>query len=697
MSWSTQRWVAGTVVALCVASPAAAQVPTHTFPASEPVTLAQAADEPPPGGAAASDAPAGPPPATGDAPAPQPLPEVPETTVVGAPEGVGSQGSATPGDTPIESASRTTTPLANTGSSVSVVTAEQLLERGYTTVGEALRGLPGVDVVQQSVAGSVTSVFLRGGNSSHTKVLLDGLPLNDPISTDRAFDFSNLAIDDVERIEVVRGPQSTLYGSDALGGVINIVTRKGKGPPTGRASAMGGSFYTSREAASLSGGNDAVYYSVAGSYFDTNGFSAASERLPGNSEDDGFRLGTFAGRTGWTPFENFDVDLIVRYNRGTVEIDEGGGPNQDDPLAENFTEQTSTLLAFRYTDVDQIWTQRLRLGVSDVRRAIDDPLPFAFKGVFNGQTRIVDWQHDFVLTEWNTATVGWFYQVEEGSSGTEFFGFPTDFPQATLRDNAVYFQDAIQLGDRWFTTLGARQDDYSQAGLADTYRATTLYRLPGTETGLRGSIGTGFKAPTLFQLFDPFSGNAALSPENSKGWDCGVEQPLFDGDLVLSVTYFRNDFRNLIDFDPATFQFFNIAEARALGIEYGTLIVLDPDTTLTLSYTQLRTRDLTTGLPLLRRPQDKAGLVVRRRVWDRRGTVTVSGFYVGDRDDRFGFPSQQVVLKDYFLLNLAATFDLTRHVQLFGRVDNTLNQRYEEVYGFGVPRISAYAGAAVVW
>lgn len=671
---------------------------------------AQQTEQPPAEAAAGGGEPANggeqpdePPPAE---PGTQGLPELPETTVVGQPSGVGSQGSAVPGETTVESPTRTDQPLSQVGSSLSVVTSEQIRERQQTSVAEVLRGLPGVDVVRQGQAGGVTSVFLRGASSEQTKVLVDGIPVNDPISPGRGFDFSTLAVDNIERIEVLRGPQSTLYGSDAIGGVINIVTKKGDGPLAVRTSVMGGSFTTSQEAASVAGGNETVYYSFGGSYFHTEGFSAADRRLPGNFERDGFRLGTFSGRTGWTPAENCDVDFVIRYNRGTVHIDDGGGPFMDDPNQTNFTEQTFFRTQLRYENYDGWWEQKLAFNVADHRRRNDDPEDVlhpgdSFFSNFNGQTRQLDWQHNFRLHETNTLTVGVVDQEEEGDSafrGT-FSGFAFDgrFDKQRLRDTAVYVDDQIRIADRWFTTLGARQDNYSLAGVADTYRATTLVRLPGSETGLRATIGTGFKAPTIFQLFDGFSGNPELRPEQSKGWDYGLEQPLADGRVVLAVTYFRNDFDNLIDFDPVTFRFFNVNRALATGVELAAAWFVDDAMTVTASYTRTDTRDLETGLPLLRRPKHKAGLAINRRVLAGRGNVNVGLVYVGDRDDVFGFPLSRVLLDEYVVVNAALTCDVTSWCQAFVRVDNLFDARYQEVFGFGTPRLSAYGGVSVLW
>ena len=650
------------------------------------------------------------PPSTDAPPAPSstaPLPVAPETTIVGSPSGVGSQGSSTPGDTLVEGATRVATPLSQLGSSTSVITAEDIQRRQITSVAEALRTLPGVDVVRTGGPGNVTTVFIRGANSDHTKVLLDGIPLNDPISVGRLFDFSTLSVDNIERIEVIRGPQSVLYGSDAIGGVIQIITRKGSGPARTRYGAMGGSFGTSQQSLNLSGGNSQIYSSWGGSYYDTRGFSAADKRL-GNTEKDPSHLGTLAGRMGWTPFENFDIDFVFRLNRVDVKIDDGGGPGQDDPNQSNFNEQIATRTQIRYEGPEEIWEQRFSYSTAHHNRKNLDPTdplhPLdSFFSNFNGFTQLVDWQHRLDLTENNTLVFGASYQQEDGDSrftGTSMFGpFDGMMSNRQIRDTAVYLQDQVQLADRWFFTAGTRQDHYNLAGTANTYRLTNLFRLPGTETALRGSLGTGFKSPTIFQLYDPFSGNLALQPEESKGWDVGLEQPLFDGDLVLATTYFRNDFDNLIDFDPGTFAYFNIASALSTGVEVSAFARLTESSEATLTYTHLDTLDRATDLPLLRRPGNRVSLALNRRFWSDRLNASTTFIYVDNRPDRdfTQFPAPLVTLSKYLVVNAALTWQATPNWQWFIRGDNLTNEVYQEAFGFGTPGVSGFAGGSVTW
>ena len=687
-------WLAGFVDSITLAQ--------EPFRARTGAVAAQPVSQPTP---APSDTPS--PPNTGAPANNAPLVEAPETTVVGQTSGIGGQGGAVSGNTLVDTATRTSTPLSQLGSSVSVVTAEQIQQRQIFSVTEALRLLPGVDVVQSGNAGNVASVFIRGASSEQTKVLIDGIIMNDPITTGRLYDFSLLSVDNIERIEVIRGPQSVLYGSDAIGGVINIITRKGQGPLQTRVGAMGGSYGTSRENINVSGGNSQFYSSWGGSYFDTRGFSSADKRQ-GNTEKDAFHLGNLAGRMGWTPTQNFDIDFVFRMNRGDVNIDGGGGPGQDDPNRKNFTEQIAQRTQIRYRGPDEIWEQKFSYATAHHHRQNNDPTDFlhpvdSLFTRFNGFTQLIDWQHNIRLLDNNTLVVGTIYQQEDGDSrlnSTSMFGpFDAVSPSRQLRDTAVYAQDQITIGERWFTTFGTRQDHYSQAGTASTYRVTSLYRLPGTETAVRGSIGTGFKAPTIFQLYDAFSGNTALQPEESKGWDVGLEQPLFDGDMVLGATYFRNDFDNLIDFNPTTFAYYNIGAAVATGVELSSFFRLTESATATINYTHLDARDRLNDIPLLRRPRDRVGLVLNQLLPNNKTNLNVTFNYVGQRFDRdFAlFPAPLVTLHRYIVVNTALTHNISPRMQAFIRADNLTNEVYQEVYGFGTAAISGYAGGSFVW
>lgn len=621
----------------------------------------------------------------------EPLPEIPETQVIGRPNPF----PATPlGEGTLVTPSRTETAASESGSDVTVITQEQIAASRQTQVAEVLRQVVGLDVVQSGGPGRATSVFVRGANSEHTKVLIDGIPVNDPIGATRAFDFGALTVDNIERIEVARGPLSMEYGSDAIGGVINIITKRGEGPLALRVSGRGGSFGTQRESVSASGGTDNFYYSFGGSYLQSDGFSVLSPRL-GGLEDDLYRNATLSGRFGWTPSPVFNVDYVFRYTDADVAID---GFQSTFPFlpADNLIRQNRNNMFFNRVQIqsallDGLIEQKVGFSLTDYNRRDTDP---GFFGTpqFLGQSRLVDWQANLQVLENSTLTAGVDYLQEEGST--------TFLTPRSQNLAGVYLQDRFSIKDWSFTTIGVRWDQHSTAGAAQTYRFTQLFRIRETGTNIHGSIGRGFRAPALAQKFG-FAGNPNLRPEFSKGWDIGVRQQIIPGKFTVDLTYFRNDFRNLIitSFNPGpplVFQLQNVGLARATGVEAVGNWSLGPCTTFTGTYTFTNAIDLSNGRRLLRRPKNKATFNISRRFLDDCASVNLYFLYVGSRVDFDQFGGL-TTLADYIRVDVSGKYRLSYNWEAFARIQNLTDSNYEEVYGFSTAGISGYGGMTYIY
>lgn len=608
---------------------------------------------------------------------PEPQFTIPETEILGRPDSFPSQ--PLTGDQAI-SPGRGAESLSRFGGSVTVVDRQQILQSRQRSVGELLRHVVGVDVARSGGPGAPTSVFLRGGNSAHTKVLIDGSPVNDPSNPTRAYDFANLSTDNIERIEVVRGPQGMIYGSDALGGVINIITRRGDGPPKLVSTTDGGTLGSWTQALSYSGGDDLMYYSLAGSFHHNDGVTSAPRRL-GNTERDRFRQGNVSGRVGFNPNQDVNIDYTFRFVDGETEIDDFNVDNLNRVV---FGNQFFNRLQVQTWHLDGLATQKIGLSLNDAFRRDTDPPMFFGVPRFDGQSRQVDWQLQLLLNDNHTLVAGFDYYHEEASS--------TFNAQQSQFNRGYYVEDRMQFGERFFATLGARKDEHSRAGDAGTYRLTTRYELLETAASLHASLGTGFRAPSLAETI--FSGgNPALLPEKSKGWDVGVRQQL-TCDWWADATYFRSDYENLIEFDFNTFMSQNIGLGRASGVELTSGLRWDDWTSLTVAYTFNDTRDLAFGGPLPRRAQQKGSMTVSREILDGYGQLNFYALYVGHRIDfaqRFG----GTTLDDYWLLNLSATVDLTERCRVFTRLDNLLDEDYQEAGGFDVPGIVGVAGIIV--
>ena len=612
----------------------------------------------------------------GDEPAQRPV--LPETIVEGNPQAF----PAHPLDpAAILSAGRLATYGGRVGSSYEVITAEQIARSQKSTVLEVLRGRAGITVASQGAQGGVTSVFMRGGNSAHTKVLLDGIPINDPSNASRLFDFSNMTVENIERIEILRGPQGVLYGSDAIGGVINIVTRRGDGKPRLEISGMGGSFGTGRSSMTLSGGDETHYYSISGSYLSSENISHASSAR-GNSERDPYRNGTVSGRFGRHLGADLHLDYVFRYTEADASIDDFdfvSGLPVDNLVRANLSNQFFHRVQLQKLQMDGSVEHVVGFSLTDYDRRDTDP-GFA-ASQYLGQTRVFDYQSNLLLSEQNQFTVGASYQHEQASSDLD--------PLARQFSSAVYLQDQFTLGDRLHTTAGVRWDDYSTAGRASTYRVTSVLQVNERGLAIHGSLGTGFRAPALAENLFTF-GNPGLRPEYSRGWDAGIEKRLAEGRLLVDATFFRNDFRDLIVFNPNSSlgpfgALENVGTARSAGVELSARWLWSADTSLTASYTFDDAIDSQSGIQLVRRPRDSF-LVTLDHQLNQGTSAGLVLLHVGDRND------VAQPLEGYYKLDLYLSWTLNDNWRMLARIDNMLDEQYEEVFGYGTPGIGGFAG-----
>ncbi|NWF52745.1 MAG: TonB-dependent receptor [Nitrospirae bacterium] len=604
----------------------------------------------------------------------------------------------------VVTATRLEEPVREVASSVTVITEKEIESKKAKMVYEVLKDIPGLDVPQSGGSGRLTNIFIRGAKSEHTLVMIDGIEMNDPLSPDRSYDFANLSVDNIERIEIIRGPQSTLYGSDAIGGVINIITKKGEGKPKFFASFEGGRYDTFSEAAGFSGGTQWFNYSFGISHLNTTGFSAAHEKY-GNTEKDSNENTSFSSRVGFTPSDYLNIDLIVRYIDAETNIDQGGGEGADDPnfifdSKQLFLKTLGSLLLF-----NGLWEQKLGFSYSKHDRDYlddkDTQRPFdSSKAFFDGRMWKVDWQHYLYLHKTNTVTFGVEYEEERGESEYSWVSAwgpgKSVFPEKSANIKGAYIQDKISLNESFFATLGIRVDDHSRFGSEITYRIAPAYLIKNTGTKIKATYGTGYKAPSLYQLYAPATawgpiGNENLKPEKSKGWDVGIEQYFFKERVKLGTAYFWNDFKDLIDFDWAK-GYINIAKARTKGVEIFASVCPIEDLTIGASYTYTDTEDKETKERLLRRPLHKGSLNINYRFL-KKGIANLDVIYVGKRDDLV--PYERGEVDDYTLINLSTSYNISKNIQLFGRVENLLDREYEDVWGYGTARFSLFGGIKV--
>jgi vitamin B12 transporter len=599
----------------------------------------------------------------------------------------------------VVTATRTETPEDEVGSAITVITAKDIADKNINNVADALRTVPGLDVVRSGSLGQQTSVFLRGANSNHTLVLVDGVEMNDPSSPTGAFDFAFLQADNIERIEVVRGAASAAFGSDAIGGVINVITKKGAGKVKLSGVAEGGSYGTWKTGGNISGGTERVNYSFDASRLETAGFSAADKNL-GNSMPNGYKNTNLSGRAGFKVNDALDFGTTLRYGEGKSSLDNGGGKGADDPNSygkfnELFTRGFGHLKLF-----EGFWEQTVGVAYSRTDRnnvnGVDPVNNFSSAATNLGQKVKLDYQNIFHVHKSNTVMLGVEEEVDSLSSSASSdypawsYSSSASIPLKTMNTLGFYLQDQIKLFDRSFTTLGVRYDDNNRFGGHETWRANELYTIKETGTRFKGSYGTGFKAPTLNQMYDTIygTGNVNLKPETSRSWDVGVEQDLFKKVSTLGISYFETAFNNLIQANSPFYVNQNVSKAKTNGIESFAEVRPMTDLTLRATYTYQQAQNLDTGNQLLRRPRDKASFDTDYRFLEK-AHFHVNVLMVGKKADYAS------TVAGYAMLNFSGSYDVHKYVQLFARIDNVLNKQYEEVYGYGTSGVAGYGGVKV--
>lgn len=575
-------------------------------------------------------------------------------------------------------ATRTKIPLKNAPDAITIITEEEIREQQADTVLEVLRNVPGTSVVQSGSLGSITSVFLRGGNSGHTLVLIDGMEVNS--TTTGSFDFADLTTDNIERIEILRGAQSTLYGSKAIGGVINIITKKGKGRPQFNFSTKSGTHETFREGTDVLGSWEKGNYSFSFSRTDSDG----------QFTNDDYENSSFAGKLGVDITKNISWDLSLRY------IDSEFGAQYsgflDIPDVNRTNERKSYLInSLLSQTIFDWWEQSLRLGIFDDEIKDTDPPDPGSSGdtlhtKINSRVWSLDWQHNFYVKKIyglsNVITIGTQLKKLEGENETVF--------DKSFNEKAIYFQNQFNFKDMLFINAGARVDDVSTFGTETSPKVSGAFLIKKTGTKLKASYGEGFKAPTINELFYPNYGNPDLQPEESKGYDAGIEQVFFKGKINAGVTYFKNDFENLIADYPAT----NINQAETEGVEM--FLTLNPGFGLKLNatYTHQDAKDKTNNTELVRRPNDTVGLNINYN-YKQRLNLNLNMTDVGDRLDvgnqtnagytKIDLSGSFVIFKDRPMFRL-------KNLEVFAKAENLLGEDYEEAKNFPAPGVFILGG-----
>lgn len=613
----------------------------------------------------------------------------------------------------VVSASREPLPASRVGSAVTVITRSDIEARQALTAADLLRDVPGVTLGRSGSFGGQTDVRIRGAESNHTLVLIDGIKVNDP-SLSQTFDFSQITANEIERIEVLRGPQSSIYGSEAVGGVINIVTRSGRRGFNFDAFTEAGSFRTLAGGFNVRYGDDLIKAALGYTTFQTHGISTA-DRRSGNPESDPFRLDTWHGKVSVTPADFIEFRLAGRSSKSLGHIDTFQDGFLFPCMANNLCLATDDRSFYKFVQYfgrgDVILkffegnlTNRTGLSYSMTQ---NDSLAASYNSVFTNKSRRRKVDNETTL-KFSTPEVAradhrftFLFEHERTSvlSASDF-----GFFERAITSKSYVGEYALGLWDRLFLTGAIRFDDNDFFTDRTTYRVTGAYLFKEYGARLHASAGTGVKNPDLYQLFGSspgFTPNPSLRPQRSFGWDVGVEKTFADQRVTLDVTYFQNRIQDRIVATQQTV--FNVTGTSEIqGIEFAAKWRPLAGLELGGSYTWTDARDATGQSPV-RRPRHVGSLFATYSFLDDKAKVHVNARFIGpQRDTVFFFDAMTFAsstaatdLKGYVLLNVAASYKLHENVEIYGRIENALNQKYQEVFSFGTPGIGAFAGLRV--
>ncbi len=600
----------------------------------------------------------------------------------------------------VVTATRTATPIEKVGASVTVLTQPAIEASQAISVVELLAQTPGVSFTRNGGPGASTSLNIRGAETQHTVVLIDGVKLNDPSSTQGGFNTGNLLVGDISRIEVLRGAQSTLWGSQAIGGVVNIVTADPTVPFTTSVDVEGGARQTGYLRAGIGGAGDKIVWRVAGGFYSTDGFSAYKT----GKETDGYTNRGLSGRLRYKFSDAVSAEVRSVWSKGKNDFDAFNGDSSE----YGRTEELVVYAGLNVALLDGRWNNRFGYAYTDTDRENINPLRPAIPLTFDaaGKNRRWEYQGVFAVTEAITATFG--AESENARMRTRSpstFDPNPGFRTGKVGVDSVYGQLQAEVVQGLTLTAGVRYEDHDTYGSHTLGQVAAAWALNDGNTVLRASFGQGFRAPGLYELYSEY-GNLNLAPEDFDSWETGVEQRLFGGKARVSATWFHREADNEIRFFSCTggpdplcapggvprFGYYNnVQKTKAQGLEL--VGEVKPVTGLTITgnytYTDAESESgASKGKQLTRRPKTMGNLSVGYR-WPVGLTTTVAARYVGKT---YNNDLNTQVVKDYTLVDLRASYAINATYEVFGRVENAFDKGYQTILNYGAPGRGAFLG-----
>lgn len=571
------------------------------------------------------------------------------------------------------------------GQAVTVIARERIEQRQTVSIADLLATTPGVTVSRNGPLGGFTALRIRGAEGEQTLTVIDGVRVNDPSAPGGGFDFANLLSGSVDRVEILRGPNSVPWGSQALGGVVNVVTAAPTRGVQGRGSVEYGEHNSVFANAAISGANDHFSGALTAGYLRSDGVSAAAI----GTEPDGYRQYGATGRLGVTIADGIGIDLRGYYAHSRVALD--GFPPPTFSVFTDDPEYSTTQELYGYVGAhadlaNGRFRNRLAFTIADINRDNFDPsFGTAPSFIGRGRSQRYEYQGDFQVIEQLRFVAGAEHEDTRFNDGFTFASAGV----------TSFYGEAIATPVRQLTlTGGIRHDQHKTYGGHTSFGADAALALDSGTT-IRASYGEGFKAPTLYQLFAPFYGFRDLKPETARNFDAGVSQSFLGGKGNVGVTYFHRDTTNQIDFDLGPFAYRNIARTRAQGVEAELTLRPIDDLTFTANYSYIhaenRAAGATFGKDLARRPRQTVNVSLDYKLplgLSLGGTIS----HVGDSFDN---AANTVRLDGYVLAGVRAEMPIGDHFAVYGRVDNLFDERYQTVSGYGTLGRAAYGGVRV--
>lgn len=574
-------------------------------------------------------------------------------------------------------------PRVETGQAITVIAEDRLNELQAVSITDALETVPGVAIATRGPVGSQTAVFLRGGNGSQTLVLVDGVRINDPSSPNAAFDFGAMLTGNIGPVEVLRGPNSIIWGSQAIGGVINVQSVAPTDALVVRVGAEYGYADSVRTNANLSGTSGMFEGSVGGAYYRTEGISA----LSGGTEKDGYKNTSANGRLKVNLADNFALDFRGYYNRGIIEYDSpfGLGANAL-PISKN--RQFVGYVGAQFDLADGRFQNRVFYARTDITRIGSDPVVFSFNN-FDVEGTIDRFEYRGAYDLGDAATIVFGAEHERTYASTSFEGAPADVARNEV--TSVFGQLILRPFTGLTLTGGVRHDDYSDYGGQTTFGGNAAYTLNAGDTVLRATYAEGFRAPTLSEGQPPF-GNPDLRPETARNFDVGIEHRFLAGKAQVFATYFNRRSTDQITYSFVTFQSENIGRVKTEGVELG--LALQPTEQLsiqanfTLTDAINRSAGANFGNRLELRPQHSGSFTLD---WQTPWIVKL-GATLLLTGDSFDNAANTVRLDGYALANVRAAWPVTDAIELYGRIENVLDTEYTVVNRYNTYGRNAHVG-----